>query len=80
MPSKAQRGSQALPIARAFLAVGGRIMLNPNGKIVTGGEPALLLPRQRLPGRAAQLHHRPALRPQAQRSPVRPIGLHNGGD
>ena len=30
-------GAPALPIARAFLDVGGRLMLNPHGKLETGG-------------------------------------------
>ena len=32
-----QGGASALPIARAFLDVGGRLMLNPHGKLETGG-------------------------------------------
>lgn len=30
-------GAQALPIARAFVEVGGRLMLNPEGRLETGG-------------------------------------------
>ncbi|HEX8579919.1 MAG TPA: hypothetical protein VF655_10040 [Allosphingosinicella sp.] len=32
---QAQGGAQALPIARAFLATGGRLMLRPDGKLET---------------------------------------------
>ncbi len=32
-----QGGAQALPIARAFLEVGGRLMLDPHGRLQTGG-------------------------------------------
>lgn len=30
-------GASALPIARAFLEVGGRLMLDPEGRLETGG-------------------------------------------
>lgn len=30
-------GTQALPIACAFMAAGGRLMVSPAGKLVTGG-------------------------------------------
>lgn len=32
-----QESAQALPIARAFIEIGGRLMLNPEGRLETGG-------------------------------------------
>lgn len=46
-----QGGAQALPIARAFLAIGGKLMLNHRGQLETG------LDLDQLFGPALDVHH-----------------------
>jgi hypothetical protein len=53
-------GATALPLARAFIAVGGRLMLNPDGGLEIGGLCSGPAPRHQSVKRGAAMSSRAA--------------------